>query len=63
MEELIQKFYKAHDNLHGARWGGTMEEIEWREKQLAELRAENLDLASEAEDTAIERYNNYLRSL
>jgi hypothetical protein len=63
MEELVNKFYEAHENLHSARWGGTMDEIDWREKQLAELRESNLDLASEAEAEAITRYNNYLRSL
>lgn len=63
MEELVKKFYEAHENLHSARWGGTMEEIDLREKELAELRESNLDLASEAEAEAITRYNNYLRSL
>ncbi len=62
-ENLVKDFYTAHEELHSARWGGTMDEIEWREEKLADLRAKYPELSEEAEKIAIDRYNEYLRGL
>jgi hypothetical protein len=60
MDDLVQIFYKAHADLHSARWGGPMDEVAECEQKLAELVEK---YGSEPEQIALAKFNDYLRSL